>query len=726
MPQIDTYSAGTVSVTNGSNIVNGAGTAWVNAARDEFAVTAGYPITIGTSYFGIVDEVISPTQIRVIPPWPFASASAQSYKAVRVTRIDAPEMRGFLQWVMERLSGTTALVRLAADSGAVRGIWRDDGSGNFSLFVGNTGAADGAMIEALEFDRTTGAARFRAGTAALPSITPIGDSNTGVFFPGADQVAIATNGATRLQVVENGRVIIGGGTAATASFGLTVRGDAGAGVFGDFDGNGQFIISGSTTPAKRLAMGVDTAAGTMVGVIQSVEAAVAVRPLALNPNGGFVGIATRSPQAPLHVIGAIRSGPDSGTNGVIAMYGDGANATIEAFSASNAGTKRNIGLASYGGNVGIGTTAPATTFHVNGSTTLGGDVFRPNNTGAIGIYGGNPGASSAGITLIGGDHPTVPNRILFTNGAYVARLAIEANGLVQPGSDNSQNFGAAGTRWATIFAGTGTINTSDQSEKTKLRAFSPEEIAAAKELAGSIGVYQWLASVEEKGEDKARLHVGLIAQEVEAVMKRHGLDPWRYGFMCKDPITKRVKKTETRKVQKTELIAEVYTEIEIVDGVPTQVEKTREVKQPVVEMVPVLDKAVKPVVRDVQATEDKVEDYTEIEMRDGKAVQVEKTRTVKAPKFDTVPVVDDRGRLVMTEVEVETGVLGADGKPATRREMRPVTTQVPVMTTEPVLHPVPVMIEETVEIEVDEPAGERLGLRYDQVYGFIIAGMAAA
>ncbi len=80
----------------------------------------------------------------------------------------------------------------------------------------------------------------------------------------------------------------------------------------------------------------------------------------------------------------------------------------------------------------------------------------------------------------------------------------------------------------------------------------------------------------------------------------------------------------------------------------------------------------------------------------------------------------------MLDVEVDTGLFKIDGSPAKRIEKRPATTQVPVMTTEPVLHPAPVMVDEDVEIEVDEEAGERLGLRYDQVYGFILAGMAAA
>jgi len=41
---------------------------------------------------------------------------------------------------------------------------------------------------------------FASGTAALPSISFISDPNTGIYSPGADQVAVATNGTQRLTV----------------------------------------------------------------------------------------------------------------------------------------------------------------------------------------------------------------------------------------------------------------------------------------------------------------------------------------------------------------------------------------------------------------------------------------------------------------------------------------------------------------------------------------------
>ena len=41
---------------------------------------------------------------------------------------------------------------------------------------------------------------FPLGTAALPGLTPVGDPNTGIYSPGADQIGIATNGVGRVFV----------------------------------------------------------------------------------------------------------------------------------------------------------------------------------------------------------------------------------------------------------------------------------------------------------------------------------------------------------------------------------------------------------------------------------------------------------------------------------------------------------------------------------------------
>ncbi len=109
-----------------------------------------------------------------------------------------------------------------------------------------------------------------------------------------------------------------------------------------------------------------------------------------------------------------------------------------------------------------------------------------------------------------------------------------AGGPVIPGADNAQALGTSARRWSTVYAGTGAINTSDAREKTEVAALTRAEIAAASDLARLIGSFQYRDAVVSKGADGARRHVGLTVQGAIAVMEAHGLDPFRYAFICHD------------------------------------------------------------------------------------------------------------------------------------------------------------------------------------------------
>lgn len=102
-----------------------------------------------------------------------------------------------------------------------------------------------------------------------------------------------------------------------------------------------------------------------------------------------------------------------------------------------------------------------------------------------------------------------------------------------PLADNARVCGAATNRWSVVYAATGTINTSDARDKEPLQPLSAAELAAARQLASEIGMYQWTASVQAKGAD-ARLHAGLTVQRAIEIMQAHGLDPFRYAFICYD------------------------------------------------------------------------------------------------------------------------------------------------------------------------------------------------
>ena len=60
-----------------------------------------------------------------------------------------------------------------------------------------------------------------AATAALPGLTPVGDADTGLFFPGADQLAVATGGAQRITVDGTGKLLVGIPTARSNFFAAT-------------------------------------------------------------------------------------------------------------------------------------------------------------------------------------------------------------------------------------------------------------------------------------------------------------------------------------------------------------------------------------------------------------------------------------------------------------------------------------------------------------------------
>ncbi len=219
-------------------------------------------------------------------------------------------------------------------------------------------------------------------------------------------------------------------------------------------------------------------------------------------------------------------------------------------------------------------------------------------------------------------------------GSRVEALRIESNAQIRPGSDGTQPFGSASFRWSQLFAATGTINTSDGGLKHRRGDLSPQEIAAWGAVRPQI--YRWLDAVAEKGEEGARLHAGYIAQDVAAAFEAAGLDVSRYALFCRDEIVTRATRTETRMAPRMIEREEAVTEIEIRDGAPVLVERMRVIHEPAVEMRPVLDEEGRPVLRE-----------------------------------------------------------GAK-----------------------VLYPVPLLVEEAYEVELEEPAGERLGLRYEQCLVF--------
>lgn len=135
--------------------------------------------------------------------------------------------------------------------------------------------------------------------------------------------------------------------------------------------------------------------------------------------------------------------------------------------------------------------------------------------------------SDGGALVVGG---TGENFVL--RGTSHLILASDG-GVVRPRIDDAHNLGLPNFRWGNSYFSVAPTITSDAREKDMFRSLYPAEIAAAVDLARSIGVYRWKTAIVLKG-DGAREHVGPTVQAAIQIMESHGLDPFKYGFICYD------------------------------------------------------------------------------------------------------------------------------------------------------------------------------------------------
>jgi hypothetical protein len=156
-----------------------------------------------------------------------------------------------------------------------------------------------------------GSVLFSAGTATVPSISFTGDLNTGIYSPGADQVAISTGGSGRLFVDASGRVGVGSAPSVGNGIHATINTNnyGTALVLQNANVNGwaaemQFLgITTTDTQAKigALATGPGTNSGALA--FYTANAGSYLERLRIT-SAGLVGIGTSSPVAPLHVSGS--------------------------------------------------------------------------------------------------------------------------------------------------------------------------------------------------------------------------------------------------------------------------------------------------------------------------------------------------------------------------------------------------------------------------------------
>lgn len=136
-----------------------------------------------------------------------------------------------------------------------------------------------------------------------------------------------------------------------------------------------------------------------------------------------------------------------------------------------------------------------------------------------------------------GGHARFSYDITAHNGLEATDSQVSLNGMANksfaPSPDNSLALGDGSFRWTVVYAVTGTISTSDETQKQDVVGIDDALIDAF--LSVEPVTYRWKDAVAGKG-DAARIHAGWIAQHLQAALIAQGLDPARYAIWCEDDV----------------------------------------------------------------------------------------------------------------------------------------------------------------------------------------------
>jgi len=163
------------------------------------------------------------------------------------------------------------------------------------------------------------------------------------------------------------------------------------------------------------------------------------------------------------------------------------------------------------GNVGIGTASPSQKLTIEGTGVS--SQTRINGDGYVGRYYYSGVARGASLHFT--DIAVLPADYGFNLN----------NGGIE--------LGWSTYRWGQIYSTSSTISTSDRTKKQDITDISSSERKVASKIIPLLKTFRMKDAVAKKGDD-ARIHTGVIAQDLIAAFESEGLDAHRYGLFCYD------------------------------------------------------------------------------------------------------------------------------------------------------------------------------------------------
>ena len=319
-------------------------------------------------------------------------------------------------------------------------------------------------------------------------------------------------------------------------------------------------------------------------------------------SGSNVGIGTSGPVSALDVVGTTSSG--------ITVRSGGALSGLKIFNNSITDTAYIVN--NYSGPLIFGTTntermrldssGNLLVGKTSASSSTSGVELRPDSGGYViagtatsqGVISLNRKTSDGDIAVFRKDGTTV-GTIGSKNGAlYIGSttgsdsyLGFYSNQIIPTtsyGSDKDAvtDLGYSGSRFNDIYASNGTIQTSDRNEKQDIEVLSDAETRVAQACKGLLRKFRWKDAVAEKGDD-ARIHFGIIAQDLQDAFAAEGLDAGRYAMFISS--TWWETQTEVPAVEAVEAVYEDVVIPAVLDEDGNEVEAERTEQQLVTEAV---------------------------------------------------------------------------------------------------------------------------------------------
>ena len=524
---ISTAGSGRITIDGSGNVSIDSNTLYVDATNNRVGVGTGSPGSNLDVRFGTNPSVDNGGGADALRVWTSSALAADAGGAVSFGGV-ATSGGGFGSWA--QIAGR----KENATSGAY---------GGYLQFAVNTGS--GTMSERARIDSSGSFIVKGAGTAG---------STQAVSFNGSAPVnSLVIDSSGRLGVGTSSPAALLHLSATAGNQELRFSDTTNSAMGRIYESNGLVIISetnhGISFQTNATARGGFEAGGNFF---------IDTNTLYVDATNNRVGIGT-TPDSKLHVVDAIgnalRIGYDSGvTNKNIYdanqhLFRDvngNSSVTIDSSKRLLVGTTSALGTNNSITIKGTAASNPSIYFGRNANAS---SIVADNVLGFLEFGSGDGGLGAEIKAVADGTWSSTSDcqsRLVFSvtaDGASspTTRMTIKSDGTTQfvgaitPNADNAQNVGSASVRWATVYAATGTINTSDANLKQDIENLEQTELNVAAAIKNLIKKYRFIDAVATKGDD-ARIHVGVIAQEVEQAFVNEGLDPRRYALFCEDTI----------------------------------------------------------------------------------------------------------------------------------------------------------------------------------------------